>query len=77
MWNAIRWVSVDNIQCNAVITRSMFFKILIIDTPYLTKDTPYLIDVSFVSLKSDLRSLDLIAVPYVISWEIEPCYNDT
>ena len=53
-------------QCVVIMTQSIFFKILIIDTPWLAREGWVWGGVAVVSLKFDLRSAAVIAVPYVI-----------
>ena len=61
------------IQCGAVLTRSIFSKILTIDTTY--SRARY--GVSFVSSKYDLYSGAVITILCAISWHIVPRYNGT
>ena len=58
-----------NIQCGAVITQSVFWKIT---TPVRASYW-----VSFVYSNTDLYSFPVSEVMYVISWYFEPRYNDT
>ena len=60
------------IQCGAVIARSIFSKILAKDTPYLVR-----YDVSFADQISDLYSSPVTALVHAISCYIGPRYNGT
>ena len=60
------------IQSGTVITRSVFYTILTIDTPELARWW-----VIIVRMKLDTRSATVIAVPYVISFRVGSCYSGT
>ena len=66
-----------NVQCGAIITRSIFWNILTIDTPQLTHSGK--IWGIFCEYKPDLLNAQVTAMLYEISCYIGigPCYNNT
>ena len=63
------------IQCGAVITQSIFYKILKIDAPFFARDGE--VWVTFVSVNTGICSTSVTVVLYALSYDIVPRYNGT
>ena len=67
LWSSLTFIRVQYIQCGADLTRLIFCKILIKDTPQ-----PARYGVSFLDLQSNLYSTSTAVMMYIISCYIEP-----